>query len=447
MIRDIIPAITPQNIWDIQVLKDAMNIFLDYLVENSDIAIDIKNIFDSKKVPIYEEFVKIYLDNIYKVLSKKEHNEALYRKLEAMYSLLGHNIEDIDMSIDAVKLLTTDFILTNKDYKQSKGTSKAMEYIYNIIIQSDIQKDFLQDNEGRFRFLETGYLFEYSIEGTMIAELYEYFVKPLSHPVGWAYFYSRVFYLSFIDYFDLEFMYTINAMEVRCMNGDIREKDDYKLNISHLGEPLVVDNTVDFISNEDIGPIGGKKYRRTTVYFKSGEILVSVEEPRSLKLYNVDGTIKIDYDLYDGNCGLYLDYTVETKTTVKDDISFMIDMPSASTTGKIISVGAGNVFVGNFTLGDFLVNKNVSVTYGTFAGMNDGTMQVQNFAIGALKGATMVDEYEWEQILVKDPLVNKDFEDTFKDEKFWDQKDLRFDRFIFDDAYVMDEFTIDSIKL
>ena len=369
MIKEIIPAITPEHITDIQLLKDGLDIFLDYLVEHSSITEDIKNVFNSNHVPIYEEFVKIYLNNIYNVLSKSDHNEKLYMKLKDMYSASGENLDDIDLDIDIIGLLKKEYILTHKDYKASKGTSKAMEYIYNIIIESGIQVDFLEDNEGQFRYYENGNLFEYNIEGTMVKELYEHFVKPLSHPVGWAYFYQRIFYLSFVDYFDLEFIYTIRSMEVRCMNGDSFEKDDYRTNISHLGLPLVVDNTVTFISTEYIGLA---KVKRITVYFKSGETLISLEEPRSLILYDKNGLEKINYNNYEGNCGLFLDFDVVMKTTVKDEIDFSLSSMLASTTGKCNVIGAENVFIGSFVVGDRLVNKDVSVTYQSAVGMFSG---------------------------------------------------------------------------
>ena len=126
MIQQIVPAITPEHILDIKLLKDSLDIFLQYLMDHSDITVDIKNIFDSKKIPIYEEFVKVYLDNLYKILSKSEHNEALYIKLKTQYEAMGRSIDDIDLSIDVIGLLEKDYIITNKDYKASKGTPNKL---------------------------------------------------------------------------------------------------------------------------------------------------------------------------------------------------------------------------------------------------------------------------------------------------------------------------------
>jgi len=470
MIKEIIPTITPNNITDIPLIKDTLNIFLDYISEHSDISIDIKNILDQNKVPIYEEFVKIYLNGIYEVLSKSEHNEALYNALERNYIAAGLNIEDIDLTVDITKLLTEDYILTNKDYKQAKGTSTAMEYIYNIIIKSGVQNDFFKDNVGRFQYFEGENLFEYKIEGTMIDAIYEHYVKPLTHPVGWAYFYERVFYKAFTDYFDLNFVYTFstNGLEVRCMNGDIYSKDDYLKNISHDGKQLVEDNNVEFIGIEHLG-IGDNVTKRTTVYFSSGETLISTDKPRSLTLTR-NNHIIINYNNYAGNCGLYLNYSVKITTTVVDDMNFENISSMASTTGKKNIVGAGNVYVGATICGETLVNKNVSVTYKSYTGLHDGADYTELFSAGGhtedeiksgisqnLSGKTANESYEMKQILQyckinqNKPLLEngKDnhicepsFIDTMSYDEYWDKRGLLWNNFNYDGAYVSEEFSI-----
>jgi hypothetical protein len=493
MINKIIPAITPSNIKEIQLLKDSMDIFLEYLTEHSDIAIDIKNILDQDKEPIYEEFIKIYLNGIYSVLSKSEHNEKLYDKLKTSYRAAGLNIEDIDLSVDIVKLLEEEYILTNKHYKQAKGTPTAMEYIFNIIINSGVQNDFLGDNIGRFRYFEGENIFEYTIEGTMIEEVYNHFVKPLVHPVGWAYFYQRVFYQSFTDYFNIKFDYTFaeNGLEVRCMNGDILSKDDYKNNISHTGGQLVEDNNVVFINVDYLGSADNAT-KRTSVYFVSGEYLVSNDKPRSLKLYK-NNVVEIDYDEFDGNCGLYLDYTTKISSVVDDDIGFEDISQISSTTGKKNIIGAGNVYVGATICGEDLVNKDVSVTYKSYTGVHDGADYTRTFAAGGideftslpdyywdnnhlrydefdydtyvegtrilhnLSGKTASDEYNWHQELkycgentdepqLPDGRENHRcdivFEDTLQYSVYWDTHNMVFDDFNYDGEYVVEEFSI-----
>jgi len=393
MLQEIIPAITPSNINDIKLIQDSINIFLEYLSKNSDISIDIKNILNQDKTVIYDEFIKIYLNSINSVLHNSKHNEALYNALKVNYSIAKKNIDDIKLSIDTTKLLTKDYIITNKDYKQAKGTPTAIEYIYNIVFNSGIQNNSFNDNSSGFQYYEGPNLFEYKVEGTMIDNVYETFVKPLTHPVGWAYTYQRIFYQAFTDYFNILFNYQFseNGFEVRCMNGETFNNDNYLKNISHTGKKLVQDNTVTFISNKVIGE-GTNAIKRITIYFASGETLVSDDNPRSLILYKApeknielnpkitNDNILINYNNYDGNCGLYLDYNVIIKSNVKEEIDFKDTSSIASTVGKKNVVGAGNVFIGNVIIGSELVNKDVDVTYGPYVDNGDGTDNINHFS-------------------------------------------------------------------
>jgi len=480
MINEIIPVVTPNNITDIKLIKDSMDIFLNYLTKNSNISIDIKNILDQKKTPIYEEFVKIYLNAIYGVLSKSEHNEALYNALKTNYRAANIDINDIDLSVDITKLLTEDYMLTNTNYKQAKGTPTAMEYIFNIIINSGVQNDFLGDNTGKFHYKEGDELFKYTIEGTMIDAIYEHYVKPLTHPVGWAYFYQRVFYQVFTDYFNLDFTYHFDTdgLEVRCMNGDIFNNDNYLLNISHDGKQLINDNEVIFINIEYVGEKDSRT-KRTTVYFASGETLVSTVRPRSLIL-SKDNNIIINYNDYPGNCGLYLDYTLDIKTTTSDNIIFTDISTISSTTGKKNVVSAGNVYVGSTICGDNLVNKNLDVTYDSYIGASDGSNIIGNFSLqhnscisfdvdnlkwndfyfdskNSVSGKTASDECVVKQHLIYceinlDKPVLADgrdnhlcidvYNDTMDYNVHWDDNELKWDNFIFDNFYVGEDFVI-----
>jgi len=443
--KEIVKAITPQHIYDIPLLKDGLDIFISFLMENSDITEDIKKIYDSTKKPIYEEWLKIYLENIYKMLNKSTRDEVLYNKLSRLYTLAGHNPDEIeaDMKINVLDILSKDYLYTNKDFKSSKGTAKAIEYIYNIVSKADIQKKFLGGGDYNFVFRDTDHLFEYEVEGNMIKEIFEYYVKPLTHPVGWSHVYKHIMYLSFTDYFDIDFTFDVRAIEVRCMNGDNLSHDNYFKNISHDGKPLVQNNNVTFITTESVSTGYNKVSIRHTVYFKSGEILISNENPRSITLYNEDGTVKIDYNSLSGNCGLFLDYDTKTNTTVTDEIDFGYEFSLASTTGKQNIIGAGNMFVGAFLVGDELVNKNVPVTYDSITGNKDGTNYSDIYTIGGDDECPLY----WDMAASFDSIMYFDgckrFFDRHKyDGVYWDKGET-FDNFMFG-GY---EYTRDELNL
>lgn len=435
--KEIVKAITPQHIYDIPLLKDGLDIFISFLMENSDITEDIKKIYDSSKKPIYEEWLKIYINNIYKMLTKGASNGVLYNKMQKLYKLAGHDISEIepDMTIDSTSLLTKDYLYTNKDFKSSKGTAKAIEYIYNIIIKSGIQKDFLDGNDYSFAFRDAERLFEYEVQGNMITEIFEYYVKPLTHPLGWSHIYKHIIYLSFTDYFDIIFTLDVRAVEVRCMNGDALSTDNYVTNVSHNNKPLVQDNKINSINSEEIVTGLNSTSTRRTVYFKSGETLVSNEIPRSLILYNADGSIKINYNDFNGNCGLFLDYDVKNKTSVLDSIAFSMQTPLASTTGKLNAIGAGNVFIGDFVIGDKLVNKNIPVTYKTYVGGYHSKTNTRDL----ISVDWDDNKNNWDNFTFDDYIV-VNTADSLVDVE-WDNNKYEWDNFIFDDSVVLDNIS------
>ena len=62
------------------MIKDSIDVFLQHIIDNSNIAIDIANIFDENKTALYEEFVKIYLKNMYLVLTASNYKKQVNAK-------------------------------------------------------------------------------------------------------------------------------------------------------------------------------------------------------------------------------------------------------------------------------------------------------------------------------------------------------------------------------
>lgn len=230
----IVKNLIPENIRNIKLIKDSIDVFLQHIIDNSNIAIDIANIFDENKTALYEEFVKIYLKNMYLVLTDSNYNQQLNAKLTKLYKLAGlKDFKEITISDDVLKILNKDIIFGNKAFKNSKGISTSIEYVYHLIEQLELQQSILR-GDGYFRFIEGDEVFEYTIEGSLLQEIYEHFVKPLSHPVGWTYSYNRLYELYFKDYFLIKPVYKFNYFYVGCQWGQSDKKDDYKANLGYL---------------------------------------------------------------------------------------------------------------------------------------------------------------------------------------------------------------------
>ena len=172
----IVKNLIPENIRNIKLIKDSIDVFLQHIIDNSNIAIDIANIFDENKTALYEEFVKIYLKNMYLVLTDSNYNQQLNAKLTKLYKLAGlKDFKEITISDDVLKILNKDIIFGNKAFKNSKGISTSIEYVYHLIEQLELQQSILR-GDGYFRFIEGDEVFEYTIEGSLLQEIYEHFV-------------------------------------------------------------------------------------------------------------------------------------------------------------------------------------------------------------------------------------------------------------------------------
>lgn len=415
MIKSIINNIIPDNIKDIKLVRDCLDVFLDYVVENSNIAIDTYNLYSDKNEVIYDDLLKVFIRNVYETIDKNKNNPTLVNKLDELYKRAGYkSFRDFEINSKMVDLIIREDLESSKIFQQTKGTSKSLEYVYNLVDKMNFQQGILEsDNE--FKFIEGSNVFEYKVEGSLIEELFEYFVKPIAHPVGWAYMYSRVYSMYFEDYILSEVKYDISSFYIGCLNQE--KKDDFLKNEGYLtytdendknipdrfylanGNPvenvtrhgnfykkldilselkLVQDNEVTLIEDNH-----SKKDRTLKIYFKSGEYIESHtrNKERDIVLYYgtsdnpLNAKFKKNYNDFTSHCGLNLVYSKKVVTKVKDILKFQSDFGFSNTIGKLAVVGAGNFFVSDkikgdqyksyIHLGEKYLNENVELTYKT----------------------------------------------------------------------------------
>lgn len=413
MIKSIVNSIIPENIKDIQLVKDCVDVFLKYIIEHSNIALDISNLFSEKNEVLFENVIKMYVNNFHLVFSKNIHNPVLIQRLNEMYEKAGYkSFKDFDLNINLQEILDRKFIELSKNIQLSKGHRVSLEYVYDMVLNLGYQQEaFSADN---YTFEEGENVFEYNVSGALLQEFFEYFVKPLAHPVGWAYAYTRLYELYFIDYFLCEPVYDIRTLQIGCLIDNVNYIDDFKINKGYLpftdennsplGEIYEVDgnpvnNIIRHGINFDIAPesqsnlilnskvkliekFKTRKNLKYLIYFESGEVIESNTNPRSLvlrygtskledSLLNINTNIKKDYDKVNGHCGLLIDYDYKIVTTIKDIVKFKVDFGLDNTIGYLNVCGAGNSFCGGQNVGDKYVNKNIPATYHAFVRQNN----------------------------------------------------------------------------
>lgn len=383
--QNIAKSLIPENLREIELFNKIIEIFIEYMQENSNLSLDVTNFLNKPEPQIFEELIKIYAKNFYEVVNKSKNNPILKEKIIQEHKKF--NLEYVDrLDINVLNLLDFDKLTLLKNFQQSKGNLKSIEFIYEIFNKIQFENSILQ-NDKIFEVLDTGTPMVYQIKTNMLEEIFVNFVKPLTHPVGWKYVYARLVSEIFKDYFFVEEIYDIAILQVyhkdftddfKLNRGFLFENDIdgnalldnglpklYKaenkdvLNVTRFGsfyKTLNLDSEVNLVQNPEVSKIE-TNYNQTeqnttiTITFKSGEILEQTSNPRTLKLYygkgpnDLNKIIKKDYTPFIGSYSLYLNYNTRLELKLKDKINFDSATGLIDTTGNKLFCGCGNAFV------------------------------------------------------------------------------------------------------
>lgn len=410
MYKSVLKKIVPENVRDRRVIMDVLDVFVEFIFEYSDLALDINNLYAANNEVTFEEIIKTYAANFHKTISDGTKSTKLVEQLRKSHEKWGFTFDETRLNFRSLDLLTKEQLELFKSFQQSKGTLKSIDFIYKIIEQLNIESGVLEtDGELVLKDFKDQ-TFHYVVEGSMLQEVFEAFVRPLSHPVGWTYLYVRTYNLHFKDYFLCKEVYTPKTFRVYCRDRNI--EDNFITNKGYLlendsngkwlkdpqGEPrlyvaerlpvfnktrfgthydtLSIKSELYLVDNQEIVDIEKESLKgnnRIKITFKSGEYLEQNSNPRSLILYYGRGpndlkqTIKKDYTDFLKSCSLEFAYESKIVSTVTDIQQFQIDFGLASSVGNKVVIGAGNLFIGNsaWKIGDTHFNNNASVSYFT----------------------------------------------------------------------------------
>ena len=393
-IQEIFGSITPENIKNIPAVKDAMGIFMETLEDLSKESIDIKNIFENDK--IREELSKIYLDDLYSVLKAVESNQKLIEAIDRVNKL--YNPPGADPSSenyvsflrrDAIanvsKYITNDHFLSFRSYKENKGKTQAIKYIYellNIFTNNGIA-------ELEFRVSEGQKPFHFNIESTLPKEFYEYIVYPLAHPMGFTYTYEQFMYLALEDFFpEMKIEYDVELLRTVCLksNGDTSYdyyivRDDKK---EEYGQDDIVNRKL-----VDIKTSISQSGRTKEFYFDDGEYLKQITTnlgQTTVFLYNESGDLLKSYS---DQCSVEIRYDQHVLTTVTDEESFTNKSYSRDEFGRGNSDQFGDIGAGVIG-GGLIIGK--SIPFGSIGTGLIGSGSSNNIVIGGgLSGASVID--------------------------------------------------------
>lgn len=334
-------AITPENIRDIPLIQTAMDIFIANLEENSRITSDIKRLYiteykqtdsvllQNTKLNVRKGLLAVYLSNLYNVLSKAQSDKAIKAKFDTL------NISSAPFMTDVEKIINDEYFIANKTFKENIGTIDSIKYIYNLTEYLELathSNDFTLTELKPFHIRTTGSVF---------TELYENIVKPLAHPIGFAYEYMHVLNKTFSDLFGIMMIYDVAKIELRNIDGlfhvftgdsnDVNVKADFLTRVNPLTNKLftlseynaqVTVYTNKIINTFNDSVVDGRSFR--SIVFTDGTYLEQYTNPIAILYTTYSNFLANSYaPLYDysGHWSLYTEYTTDWSPQYTDMMS------------------------------------------------------------------------------------------------------------------------------
>lgn len=328
MLKQIFDSITPDNIKDLDIIRDAMDIFIENLENNSEISTDITKLFTSENEEIQNALYATYIQSLYDAITSAQTNPLIAAKLE------NHLAEYIPIQGKITDILNDEYLLANKVIKQKTGLASIIEHTYNLA-------KYLQDNEKNssdFEFNEVK-PFHFNVKGSIYREVYDNFVKPLSHPIGFTHDYLQTLIQPLFDYFQLDTEYKFNNVEIRCLSGYFYiftpDADDTNVKIDILsrtnyatGELYTLNEYINYftvLTNKE--PIDFINYEdgSRVVKFSDDTIVKQTLDPIKVYYRNLSDE-QAENDVYiqefNTQCSLYVDAELIVSTQYDDDIVF-----------------------------------------------------------------------------------------------------------------------------
>lgn len=319
----IFKSLLPENITSDKFMSEVIEIYCDFIEENCSVSLDIGEVYNEKNSKFKEEYIKIYLDDLYRTFKAAETSPIIINKINEINAAYGYEYLSLSFIGNITKLITNEHLTTSKAFKHNKGTRVGIEYIYNLVERIDTS----QDSYGDFKLIE-GEPFHMQIEGSVYSEIYDEVVKPLAHPLGWSYIYNQIIKTVLNDDFNKEYSYQINAIEVRCLDGYFHvftEDSDYTIikedfigNRGFTEEEYNNFVTVstskipDEVSMYDENGISFKK-----IVFTDGTYLTQSIGPIDVNYWDSNDVL---INSYNNTCSLYVDYIESIVILTLDDI-------------------------------------------------------------------------------------------------------------------------------
>ena len=169
--------------------------FGDLYIKNDKSCDDRDGFYLNSLIGLQDKLAEIFMNNIYTVAEKSINDPILHHRLSHLLSKLGYNKENESKFFDKINtLFSENSYMAHREFNSRKGQPRAHKYIMKQAQDANIQGDLTKQFYFKYTNVEPFY---YQIEGSLVPSIYESFIVPLAHPIGFTYDYFNVCYTEF----------------------------------------------------------------------------------------------------------------------------------------------------------------------------------------------------------------------------------------------------------
>ena len=148
-------------------------------------------------IGLQDKLAYTFMHNLYTVAEHTVNDYILQARLKEILKKIGYDKDRTSKFFDRINMLFGEnSYVASKEYNARKGQQRLFKYTMKMAQDADIQGELTKKFYYKY---ESDEPFTYRIEGSLLPAIFESFVIPLVHPIGFTYSYENVCYERFTD--------------------------------------------------------------------------------------------------------------------------------------------------------------------------------------------------------------------------------------------------------
>ncbi len=174
-----------------------------------------KAFFINSMLGLQDKLAFTYMNNFYTTAEKAKTNHVLHQKMTYLFK--NHQIPEKNRQMmfkDINDLFKAERFITNKEFSCKKGKVIALKYAAKAAWESEMEGALT--TSGFFVDHFTNDVLDYSVESTILPDIWNAFVKPIAHPLGMIGDYRKVCKIELTDRVLSKIKWRADGVSVKC---------------------------------------------------------------------------------------------------------------------------------------------------------------------------------------------------------------------------------------